>query len=96
MAMDSYPLPSRLVIGTASSLKAALLERLASGPLVLDAGAVEAVDTAGLQVLLAAARTARAQGSVLVLGACSPTLRRALALAGCSERLEPLGEEGGR
>lgn len=89
-SMTSHSLPPRLVLGTARAFRASLLECVGRAPVVLDGSAVEAVDTAGLQVLLAAARTARARGGELVLERCSPTLRRVLELTGLSERLQPI------
>lgn len=88
--MSSHSLPPRLVLGTARAFQTSLLEWVGGTPVHLDGSAVEAVDTAGLQVLLAAARTARARGGELVLERCSPTLRRVLELTGMSERLQPL------
>lgn len=61
------PLPSSLDLTAAASLREALLARLETGGVDLDAGAVERVSTPGLQVLAAAAASARARGAAFRL-----------------------------
>jgi len=81
-------LPPRLSFDGARALKAQLLEAIATPNPTLDARAVTAVDAAGLQLLIAAARAARARGGRLTLHEPSPALLRALALAGLTAALD--------
>lgn len=60
-------LPPSLDLTAAASLREALLVRLEAGGVDLDAGAVERVSTPGLQVLAAAAASARARGAAFRL-----------------------------
>jgi anti-anti-sigma regulatory factor len=78
-------LPNELTIARAPELRALLLSALdGEGPLEIDARAVTEVDLAGLQVLCAAGRSARARGRPLTLTreARSEALARAVATAG--------------
>lgn len=78
-------LPEELTIERAAAVKALLQDALgtdAREPLALRAGAVRAVDAAGLQLLCAARRTAVAQGRALSLSRVTEPLARALAQAG--------------
>lgn len=76
-------LPAHLDIAHAGELKQALDAALAEKPpLLLDAGAVEQVDTAGLQLLLAFRRT-----RAIEWRNPSPALRDAAALAGMAGAL---------
>lgn len=80
-------LPARLDIAAAADLKRQLDAALAaSQPLTLDAQAVEQVDAAGLQLLLALQRTAAA-GAGAAWRNLTPVLREAAALLGLSEAL---------
>ncbi|TPG45754.1 STAS domain-containing protein [Roseomonas nepalensis] len=62
-----FILPSSLDLNAASLLREGLLVRLEAGGLELEAGAVERVSTPGLQVLAAAAASARARGAAFRL-----------------------------
>jgi anti-anti-sigma regulatory factor len=85
--MRTLPLPAQLVAGSLGETLLRLRELLAAGDgLELEASAVAAVDTAGLQLLLAAQRQAEAVGRRLVLAEASPRLVEALRLAGAHER----------
>ena len=86
--------PVRLVLEEALDVTTAgqLVVRcreLAAGPgaVEVEAGAVERVDTAGLQVLLALAGTLRSQGRELRWGAVSTALIEAARLAGAAGAL---------
>jgi anti-anti-sigma regulatory factor len=80
-------LPSSLAIRDVAAVAAALRASLAAGVLVVDASAVSTVDTAGLQVLLAAERSARERGiPARWLGPSEP-LRRAAAALGVEHAL---------
>jgi anti-anti-sigma regulatory factor len=57
-------------------------------PVTLDAGEVERVDTAGLQVLAAFVTTRRSQGRAIEWQKISPELRRATELLGLSALME--------
>ena len=62
-AVRAVALPEECGIASAAKLRAALLKRLGDGGSVrIDAGAVQRVDSAGLQVLAAFARDRRAAG----------------------------------
>jgi anti-anti-sigma regulatory factor len=81
-------LPGELVVGQAAELAALLSGALhQGGPVELDGRAVKDADVAGLQVLCAAGRSARARGLVLafVKEGKSPVLREAIDLAGLSQ-----------
>src|SRR5947209_6125415 len=80
VVVNPYVLPARLLIGTAWALRDELLQLPAGEALALDASEVVAVDTAGLQVLLSAARTARARGGDRKLVRPSPAMQRILEL----------------
>lgn len=55
---------------------------------VLDLQAVTAIDSAGVQLLLLAKRTAQEEGRALRVGAAGPAVRAALALLGLEARLD--------
>lgn len=70
-----------LTVYTATAIKSLMQAALAApGALELDLTGVAAIDTAGLQLLLAAQRSATAQGRQLGLGAPSEAVRDSLAL----------------
>lgn len=93
--MSVLRLPARLVIAEASDYRDVLVEHLAgsAGEVLLDGSAVEELDTAGLQLLLAAAHMAQAAHRPLRLLHCSLALRRVLELAGVTSRLGAVPEE---
>lgn len=95
----STPLPieGELTVFTVHELKVRLLAALSEGqPLQLDLSGVSEVDGAGIQLLLAAQRQARQQGSAITLRAMPPQVKEALALTdlthefdvACGEPLE--------
>lgn len=72
-----------LTIYTAGQLKETLLARPGeSGPCHLDLSRVTEIDSAGLQVLLAALRPAADGKPAGILDACSPAVRDCLELCG--------------
>ncbi|GEM_PF-2603788 len=74
-------LPAALVIRDVAAVAEALLASLAAGALVVNASAVDSVDTAGLQLLVAAERSARERGiAARWLGPSEPLVRAARAL----------------
>lgn len=75
------PLPERLDMSTAADLHSALMTRLGE-PLVLEAGAVRTMGALALQVLLAAARSWRANDRALRLESPSPQFLDSLSMAG--------------
>ncbi len=84
-------LPGELVVGRAAELKVQLAAALdAGGPIELDGQAVAEVDVAGLQILCAAGRSARARGLPLAFprGGRSRPLGEAIALAGLGQAPE--------
>lgn len=86
--MSVLRLPPRLVIAEASAYRELLIVHLAgsAGEVLLDCSAVEEIDTAGLQLLLATARTAGASHRALRLIGCSAALRRVLELTSLTDR----------
>ena len=86
-------LPASLVVGQLASFKALLVDGLrVDGPAWLDGAAVTEVDTAGVQLLVAFVRDARAAGREVVWVQPAPAvtaLARTLGLSGA------LAAEGG-
>lgn len=81
-------LPARLDIAAVGELKQRLDEALISAqPLALDAGGVEYVDAAGLQLLLAFQRADPAGGVSAAWRNPSPVLHEAAALLGLTEAM---------
>jgi anti-anti-sigma regulatory factor len=78
-----WRIEGQLIISTVSDWHRQLVGRLASVPaLALDLGGVTAFDVFGLQLLLAARRSALAQGRTLTLAAVPPLFDEACASAG--------------
>jgi anti-sigma B factor antagonist len=70
-------------------LEAAIVQReSAPGPVVIDLGAVEFIDSSGLRSLLAASRRAGERGSSVVLRRPSVGVRRLLAITGTTDQFE--------
>ena len=70
-------------IRTINSLQTELAERLdESGPLQIDATAVDRVDTAGLQLLAAFVRDVRAEQRTVEWVGCSDAMRKAATALG--------------
>ena len=67
-------LPSTLTLRQVDDTALMLLPAIAGGADVIDASAVLQCDTAGVQLLIAAARSAAARGGTLVLERPSPAL----------------------
>lgn len=81
-------LPAQLDIANAGELKQLLTDAFATqAPLQLDASAVERVDTAGMQLLLAFCSTAQAQGRPAEWKKTSPQLHDAARLLGMAAAL---------
>lgn len=78
MATARHPLPSRLLPQDAAALQASLLA-LRGQPVELDASGVAQLSTPCVQVLLAAARSWRADGLALRLAAPSAEMTAVLA-----------------
>lgn len=73
-------MPARLDVGTSAVVRDALHEALDShaGDLVIDLGAVEVVDAAGLGVLVGVRRRADGDGRAVVLRDTPPRVERLL------------------
>lgn len=85
---NEVKLEARLTIAQAPALHKQLLEFIAAGrPLTIDVGAVEEVDTAALQLLLAAKQTFEARQVALHWRSSSPALQRAAGLIGLANAL---------
>jgi phospholipid transport system transporter-binding protein len=75
-------------IRTINSLQTELAERLdESGPLQIDATAVDRVDTAGLQLLAAFVRDVRAEGRTVDWVGCSDALHKSAQALGLHSAL---------
>lgn len=87
--MSELQLPARLVIAEAAACRDLLIMHLVSsaGEVRLDGSQVTEVDTAGLQLLLSAAQTARASHRGLRLCRSSAALRRAVELLNLAGKL---------
>ena len=79
--MTVISLPARLDLCTVDELATAIRAGL-GGAVTLDAGEVSHIGGIGLQLLLSAAKTARASGQVLSITPRSEAFDRALALYG--------------
>ena len=72
-----------------TAFQAELAERLDdNGPVLIDASAVERIDTATLQLLVAFVRDLRADARVVEWTDCSPVLRRAAHALGLAVALD--------
>lgn len=81
--MSALAVEGELSIYRAAELKAALLGAVAAGDaLELDLSKVNEMDSAGLQLVLLAAREARAAGKRFAIAARSPQVEEALQLCG--------------
>ncbi|SFW62537.1 STAS domain-containing protein [Luteibacter sp. UNCMF366Tsu5.1] len=88
-------LDADLRIGAAPALRDALLGALAAGEAVqLDGTAVTQIDTAGLQVLAAFSRDARAAGLPVAWTGVSDPLRRGVSVLGLHALIELPAEAG--
>lgn len=84
-------LEPELTIYSAAQVKQVLLDALAArDPLTLDLADVCEVDSAGVQLLLAALRHALAQGGQLHLSGHSAAVQEAFALLGLDAQLAPV------
>jgi anti-sigma B factor antagonist len=94
-AEHTLALSGELGIVDAAALRLQWLTALAEHPgdLTLDLSAVEACDSAGVQLLLALRRSLLSQGRSLRVGAAAPAVRQALATYGLDSLLAaPQGE----
>lgn len=83
-APPGLPLPASLDLNAAASLCEALRARLEDGDVLIDARAVERVSTPCLQLLAAAAASARARGVAFRLNQAPPVLTEAITDLGLS------------
>jgi anti-anti-sigma factor len=84
----AVPLPAHIDIANVGELKQLLTNALAAEtPLVLDASAVEQVDAAGMQLLLAFCRNAQTHGRSTGWKTISPRLHDAARLLGMADAL---------
>lgn len=88
-AKDVLALPAEMTIYHAAEIRTALLEAVAGGTVKLDLAHVGEFDSTGLQLLLAARRTARAAGRHLELLNMPPLVHEVCATYGLDEALEP-------
>ncbi|MBL8333901.1 MAG: STAS domain-containing protein [Rubrivivax sp.] len=86
-----------LTIAQAAAWRDMLGEALASTPgdLALDLSSVTDIDSAGIQLLLAARRSVLARGAHLALAEVPPLVRESLAVLGLDEQLQALGHREG-
>ncbi len=74
-------------IHAAATLRDSLLQQVTEGAHVFDLGAVTEMDSAGLQLWLAAQRSLARQGREMVLTACSPVVTQVLKTYGLDSDL---------
>jgi phospholipid transport system transporter-binding protein len=86
MTAPALVLTGELTIGEAAAQHEKLRDALAAGQCRLDLAGIEACDSAGVQLLLAARRSAQAQGLVLSIDAPSAAVQESLQRYG----LDPL------
>lgn len=80
---EAFPLPAVLTIHEAEQVKADLVGMMQlPGPVVLDGGAVERVDTAGLQLIASLIKSCRSDVRAFSWIGWSPELERAAQILG--------------
>jgi anti-anti-sigma regulatory factor len=88
---QAVPFPPTISLGRTlgirevGDLRAQFLSAIEAGPLVIDAGAVEQADSAGLQLLVALERSLAARGESVTYSATAPALHAAARLLGLHE-----------
>lgn len=87
--MSTFTLPAELTIAYAAQTREALLQALADGCTEFDARQVDAIDTSGVQLLLALQRSLQANQTGLTLLAPSVAVLDALRLYGLGDLLTP-------
>jgi len=85
-----------LVIGNAAAQRQLLMEALDTGASVLDLSGVAECDTSGVQLLLAAHKTAQALGTPLELRGASEPVRELFGRYGLGSLLSARSSEGPR
>lgn len=86
---EAIAIQGELQVQFLESLKEYLLPELTTpGPLILDLAAVNAVDLAGLQFLLAFAQSRRSHGAIK-LANLPPAMDKALELSGLNQHFQP-------
>lgn len=93
-AVTPFGIGAGLSVREVHELRDRLLAAVEAGPVVLDAGAVERVDSAGLQLIISLGRSLAARGETLAYSAVSPTLTdvaRTLGLAAACALPDPTG-----
>jgi anti-anti-sigma regulatory factor len=87
-SVRTLALPSVVDLDALDAIRDRLADALESGPVTLDAGAVERVSTNALFLLLAAAETARRHKFAFAIAQAAPALTGAIARLGLTERFE--------
>jgi anti-anti-sigma factor len=86
---DVLPLDGELTIARAAELRETLLAAMAGGVRTFDLGAVEAFDTAGVQLLLAARHSARQDGTGFELRSVPAVVHEVLQRYGLADLVGP-------
>lgn len=89
VATPAYALPPELTIPHAAEVREALLQAISVGQTKFDAQAVEAIDSSGIQLLLALSKALLANGASLDLSAPSMPIVDALRLYGLGDVITP-------
>jgi len=89
---QTLALPAALVAGDADAVRRQWLDQCPAGSLTVDASQLEAIDTAGLQMLVALRRHVEAGGGHLIVQSAPTVLREAVRLAGLPDALPALPE----
>lgn len=81
-AESAYTLPAEMTIAYAAEVRKALLQAMVVGQTQFDAREIQAIDSSGIQLLLALQRSLQSNHASLTLTAPSATLTDALSLYG--------------
>ena len=87
-SVSTLALPPVVDLDALDAIRDLLGDALETGPVTLDAGAVERVSTNALFLLLAAAETARRHEFTFAIAPAAPALTGAIARLGLTERFE--------
>ena len=92
---DIARLPATLVLANSPAIRAALLDRIATGParLVLDLSSVEFADSSGLSALLACVTAARRRGGGVAMVSPMPRVRALIELTRLDDVVAVVGDE---
>lgn len=94
MSATPFSVGPGLTIREVHELRERLLAAVEAGPVVLDAGAVERADSAGLQLIVSLGRSLAARGEAIAYSGVSPALAAVARTLGMAEACALAGPEG--